>query len=514
MFHIGGRWRRLFHPPLGVVALLIIGCAGVQTREPVMPDWVANPPDSDRAYMYFTGSGTSRNGDAAEAEQVARGAVIDEIMRYLGVTVTSETTAVAEGSLDSFQASIVQQLTSEASGKVAGLELSERWIDRRESGVTVYLLVRYSLEELAREKKRIADVLQEKTEAILGAERAASQFSREGRHFEAAAKAIEAATAAATSDLDIAELKFAENINRTKASLETINLTALGPTAETVVGQEFAEPLRIKVAAGPTPDSTGIPGVSLRVGYSELTDAGRKSTRYQVIRSDDEGIAEFVHPAPQFVGEEEVIVSLDLGTYLSALQDASDRDESGTKTDSVDALAQLVAGRRLVLIVRSVSLAKDIETGVVIADVDQDGTLIDGSRAADGLLAVLTAQEFRVSALALDQGVLMGDAAGVTKHIREQLGVEFEEEPESAPASAIQRVIYGVARIEESEQDGDVIIVKVSGSVRAVDLETETVLLVVERSKSAVGRSASAAVGTAFRKLGEDIGNEFANNLR
>ena len=60
------------------------------------PAWVLNPPEADAQYMYFVGSGESKTGSMAEGEEFARGALIDEIMRYLGVRISSEPTATAK----------------------------------------------------------------------------------------------------------------------------------------------------------------------------------------------------------------------------------------------------------------------------------------------------------------------------------------------------------------------------------------------------------------------------------
>ena len=110
--------------PVSILFILLFGCATASqksinsntVRKP--PDWVFTPPPLDNRYMYFTGSGTSRTGDIAEGEQIARGVVLDAIMRYLGVDITSKTTAVAKGSLDSFKTDITQTLTSKSSGKI------------------------------------------------------------------------------------------------------------------------------------------------------------------------------------------------------------------------------------------------------------------------------------------------------------------------------------------------------------------------------------------------------------
>jgi hypothetical protein len=50
--------------------------------------------------------------------------------------------------------------------------------------------------------------------------------------------------------------------------------------------------------------------------------------------------------------------------------------------------------------------------------------------------------------------------------------------------------------------------------VKVVELSTGKVLLTVNKSKRAQGSNASAALSTAFKKLGEDIGQAVVNQLR
>ena len=483
-----------------LVAVMLAGCAatpGRETQTP-MPDWVASPPQQDATQLYFTGSGSSNTGDPAEAEQIARRVVIDEIMHYLGSTITAETTAVARASLDDFKADIVQQLTSEASGKVAGLRIAQRWIDKREEAVTVYLLAQYSIAEFQKEQQRLEDLYTEKVEAILRPQRAAVQLEQEGLYVQATIKAIEAAVSASRSDLDDAVLKFSENVNRAKQALQQVNLIALNETIEVEAGEEVGEPFRIKVASGADEDSRGLEGVDLHVTYSELSSAGRKRFRYQTIQTDAEGIATFLHPPPDFVGEETVIVAIDLSAYLSALEEVPEQQSA-----MVEGLTELVTGKRLSLRLVSVSRAKEIATGVAIVDVDEAGQLLERTSAADGVLESLTGKQFSVQLLAIDAEAFVQAADA---DIQALLAESFAE--------TIERAIYGVARIVEAEQDGDATIVKASIVVKAIELDSGSVLLTVEKTKSAVGRSASAAMATALRRLGEDVGEYIANNLR
>jgi hypothetical protein len=78
----------------------------------------------------------------------------------------------------------------------------------------------------------------------------------------------------------------------------------------------------------------------------------------------------------------------------------------------------------------------------------------------------------------------------------------------------VERAIFGTARISETVQEGQTILIQVSGAVKVVELASGKVLLAVNRTKRAQGSNASAALATAFKKLGEDLGQAIVNQLR
>jgi hypothetical protein len=77
----------------------------------------------------------------------------------------------------------------------------------------------------------------------------------------------------------------------------------------------------------------------------------------------------------------------------------------------------------------------------------------------------------------------------------------------------VERVVYGTAQISDHSQDGQTVIIQVTGTVKVVELATGKILLAVNRSKRAQGTNASAALATAFKKLGEDLGTALINQL-
>jgi hypothetical protein len=486
----------------GVLVLLLSGCAsgpdtGQEAAAPP-PDWVLNPPESDDQYVYFTGSGTSSSGSLAQAEEAARGAVLDEIMRYLGVRITAETTATARASLDNFQTDVVQQLTSRSSGRVTGLEISEKWQVEQAGGLTLYLLARYNKTDLMKEKRRLEEVFQEKIEAVSGPELEAQQLESRGQLYQAAIRYLDAASAAFKSDLENAEIKFERNINQASAAIRQIGIVKLNDNLEVYMGREFNEPFRAKVVNGSTDADPGVAGASVRVVYKIMRDSGRPAVRTETVKTDAEGVVSFQAPAPNFVGKEQITMSLDVSDALESLLDVPDN-----LYNQVEGFEQLVLSKKVSFSFESQSMASRISTGVAVFDLDASGNPIALTETSAGLLEKLGQAGFQVNNLPVAVTNVAGrSTAQVAGFLNDNFGAQVE------------RAIFGTAKISDHTQDKDVVIIQVTATVTVVELASGKTLLTVNKSKRAQGTNASAALSTAFKKLGEDIGEAIVNQLQ
>jgi len=479
-----------------VLLAVLAGCAGVPGLA-APPDWVGNLPGPDAAHVWFTGVGTSRGGDRAEAEQIARADLIDGIMRYLGVKVTAETTAVAKASVDDYRTEVRQQLTQEGTGRIAGLTVKDRYVEKGKAGVTVYLLARYATADLEREKRRLEEIFREQQEAVASPEREGAELERAGRLFEAALKYLEAAAAASKSDIDNAAIKFARAMNEARSALERISLLKLNDNLRSSAGAAFAEPFRVKAAGGARPSDPAVPEVALTVSWADWR-TGRRQVVSARIKTAADGVAAFVHPAPEFVGAETVTMGIDIEAYLEGFGKLT-KDQQGM----VDGLEDLAARKRVTFGLESYSPARDIETAVAVAALDAAGSVLGGQDFPGGVLKALNAAKFRVKAIVADPAAVSGSA-----------DAELIAAASKRAGATTRRIVYGTARVEGTEADSGMFVAKVSGSVKVADAKTAEVLLTVSRTRSAVASTAAAAVSAALAGLGEDIGREIANRLR
>ncbi len=479
-----------------LLALFLFGCAGGLTAKPA-PDWISVPPQPDANYFYFTGAGTSRENDQAVAEQTARGVVMDEIMRYIGVKVTAETEAVAVASVNSFKTDVMQAITQTGSGRISGLQISDKYVETSKSGTTVYLLARYNKTDLAKEKKRIEDLFIEQQQAVSGPEAEAGELESAGNYYGAAIKHIQAAAAAATSGLDNAKIKFERNINGAKDALDKVALVKMNDNLTTAVGTPFADPFTLKVVAGSTAKDPGIPEVALKATYTEIRN-DRKQVKTASIKTDAAGVAAFTYPVPQFVGPEKLTMSIDFGAYLDTL-DSLPKEYAGM----VGALEDIVVAKKAVFTLSTFSAARTLETGIAVAALDDSGSPIPGSDFASGIMKALSDARFSVKLLALD-------AAGLADKADSDAVAAVSQ----AAGAKMTRAIFGSAQSAGSESDAGQVFVKVSGTVKVADLKTGAILLTVTKNKSALGKTEAAALKAALQQLGRDIGQDIANKLR
>jgi hypothetical protein len=462
------------------------------------PAWVLNPPEADAQYMFFVGSGESKTGSMAEGEEFARGALIDEIMRYLGVRISSETTATARATLESYQADVVQTLKSTSAGRVVGLEIAERWVSRREGRASVYLLARYNKTELSKEKRRLEEIFREKLQAVSGPEAEGRELEGRGELYKACLRYLEAAAAAFKSDIENADIKFERNLNQAREAVRRIGLVKLNDNLKVYAGQEFPSAFKLKVVAGAAASDPGIGGAALRVSYKELKASGRSSTRSQRVNSGADGAFSFLPPAPDFVGTETLTMALDLDEALEALQEVPDR-----LYPQVEALEELVRGKSVRFTYESLSPAGTIPTGLAVFDLDATGSPITMTETSSGLLGELGKAGFKVVPLPVGAAEVAGRP---DDQVISALSAGYRGQ--------VERVIFGTGRIADTVQEGQTLIIQVSGTVKVVELASGKVLLAVNRTKRAQGSNVSAALSTAFKKLGEDLGQAIVNQLR
>lgn len=480
----------------GLAGFLLACGSGPSAAGEGLPAWVTSTPEDTDESVYFIGIGTSDTGDVAEAENMAASSMMTEITRFLGVRITAETSVEARDTLETYEQEMTQKIKEESAAQIGDFRVVEKHIEREDGRVTVYILSEYDRDALLKEQKRIQAVFAEQREAISGPEREGDMLVDEEEYYKAARKYIEAASAAATSKVDNAAIKLERNINKAMKAIDFVNLFPLSSNLVTNVKESFDRPFSCKVAAGSSKNAPGVPGANVRIVYKEMQRNNRMGIESVTVQADEDGIVSYDRPAPKFVGTESLTMMLDFGSYMESLEDAPDRFQQ-----YVEGLEELISNKRITIEYTVISRAKEIPTGTAMMDVDRAGNARNVSDSQAGLLESLSEAGFRVRPLELPVSLQNSTDREIITAARNRFG------------NQVERIIFGVASISEFSEDGGNYIVKVSGTVKAADLQTGEILFTGSSFKRSRGSNTQSALSAAFKGLGRELGKEMAAGL-
>jgi hypothetical protein len=473
---------------LAAAAIFFIACATTSG----VPEWVTSPPDDTSEYMYFIGVGSNPVGDLELASEEAENLIVSEITRYIGVRIKSDTTSEARDAYQEFENSLISIIREKSNTELNGVRVVETWTDEGNSAVIVHFLVKYRTAELQAEKNRIEELFKGKVETISASEKEGDeQFSIE-RYYRASVNFIEAALEASTSDLEDSGLKFERNIAKARESVERISMEAVSGPDFTYIGEKFDEKFKVKLTVSETP----IEGLPVTISYKELRANGRKAVRTHTVLTGEDGYAVFELPGPEWVGTENITFFLDMRAVIEPLEDVS-----FDLLQYVDGLEQSVNSKRVLFEYEVFSKAVEVPTCVMVMDVDRSGNPLDKTDTASGIVSALTIAGFKIFMIPVDYRMTAVNDAELIKIISEQYGNLYE------------RMVFGTAEISSFEETGGNTIVKVTGRIKVVELESGRVLFSASEQKRARGGSNSSTISAAFTSLGKMYGNKLISDL-
>ncbi len=485
--------RYLTRAAVTVAAFLtILTCAGgPELTSRRVPDWVLTPPGADAEFEYFVVSASAAE-NAVEAEEAAGYVLLLQINQALGVEISVETSAEARSTLDSYEANLVQQVTQRGSGQVEGLRVADRYIAEQVDGVVVYLLGEYERAAFEAERAKRQSILRQQEALVTGPETEGDSLVEAGRLTQGILLYGQAAMAASESDVRIAPVVLQRALQKAAEAGARLELSTLSGPTTVALGVDVDEPIIFLLR-----DDRGQPvaGASVEISYIDRRGS-RDVIRTAALLTDEVGLVTFQHPLPQRVGGFTVTARLDLGPLFSML-DTLPRSV-GAQVDAVeDAVVNVRATHRFVVL----SQAREIPTAVVVLDLDAAGVFMPGDLAAAGIVEALSQSGFQLRSAPIEPGQLLGlTSAEAIAFLQERVNAD------------VIRVIFGTAQIAEFRED-DGVLVKVSGSVTAVDLASGAVLYSASGIKNARSRTADRAISTAFAELGRQLGEELASNL-
>jgi hypothetical protein len=478
---------------LGLLGLLA-SCASKPAAK--APDWVYNTPSEDGTYTYFVGFSEDRS--EAQALDGATASIVAEIVRYMGVKVSAESTMTARSDLESLERSLEETVKQTSNARMAGFQLADRYVSRAKDGaVTVFILGKYATKDLEAEKNRIAAVFQEQLDAVSLPEGEGRSLLAQGDVIGATKKFIEAAAAAFGADIDNAEIKFERNINLAKNALGKLTIVKLNDNLQTAPGESFAEAFRARVES----DGRQQAHVPVVVSYQYKMPNGRMGTRRVELLSDASGLLVFEHPKPDFVGKASLMMRLDLSSATEPLFRAPPKLQS-----LIAGLEDEIAGKRAQFDYQVLSGARTVPTAVFVVDLDA-ANRATSSTSNSALQQALSSNGFNLIPITMDvQTLLSGNDVSIPKAAKTLLG------------NRAKRLVWGISRVVKIADDttvgGAQKIATVSAEIKVADLESGQILYTVIKQAIAMGGSEAQAIEAARQQLaGKTIGSDLSSSL-
>lgn len=459
------------------------------------PAWALQVPSPDATATYFVGYADGPADGLAQATDAATASLIAEIMRYIGVKVSSETTATARATLDEFQADLVQTVKQSGSGRMEGFRIADKYVSKKsDGGLTVYILGSFETRSLEAERARIAALFKEKTDAVARPEAEGQRLLSSGDPVGAARSFMAAALAAAGADIDNADVKFERNAAAAVAALSDVELLPQSWPRSSTLGSTYTEPFRALLRSSRGP----VASAPVQVSYPTKLPNGRLSTKTATIMSAADGVVSFAPPDPNFVGPATLTMRLDLSSSLEPLLYLDRRF-----LPRVAAIEDAVAEKRTSFSYTVESAAKGIPLAVFIVDLDETGAVDPSAITAASVLSTLSKNGFSARTAKLGSGDVAGrDDASVLEAARSALG------------ATVPRFVYGTSRVLSVSAEGDRKMAKVSAEIKVVDLASGAILYTASKQVSALGSNAALAVEAARRQLGgKTVGEDLIASL-
>ena len=309
-----------------ILTLILFSCASYKNKpEDEVPVWIEKVPAGNADYEYFTASGTNKNFTLAEAD--AKNNLINEIIRYLGVSIKTETTTTALGSIENLEKILKSEISQSSAANIKKLKIKNRYTKKNKDSLTVYLLAEYDKNELRKERDRLLKIAEEKILSVSEPQKKADDFFESKKYYSAALYYTKAASAALSSGIENGDIKFRQNISNAKESLKKIKLNLQKDNLENT-SNDFLIPINI---------GTFEERVPLLVSYKTKVK-NTTSIIIEGIETDQNGTANFILHDEKIEPKARIRIELDI-SEIKQILGSKDFDEY---QEAVKELQQIV----------------------------------------------------------------------------------------------------------------------------------------------------------------------------
>lgn len=465
-------------------------------RAAAAPDWVRQAPADGGGVSYFVASGNDSGGDEARAADAAALDLVNQINRYLGVSISAESLATEVASADQYLTTVRGMVRQEASGQIAGLRVAGRHLAKGKNGATVWLLGEYKTADLEQEKAKRAALAREAEDAVALPEAKGAAAEAAGQPYEALRRYLEAATAAAGGRVRNADVKFEREVQAALRVLSRLQLAKRSGPGSAVARQAYAQDFSVALvdAISGQPQA----GADLALSYRESAEAGKTRLRTVALKTDAAGLARGAPSAPGTVGAEKVAFSLDLSAYLQGLDGVA-----GRQRQLLDGLRDALGAKRAVFDVSVQAAGRGASVAALVLERDEAGRRLEGDRCALGIRQALSGAGFKPASLAVGSNFLLDKSDEEIRALAKDLA-----------GGRAERVVYGSAAVQSlDDRGGDGVFAKAAADLTVLEVKTGAVLLSFRQTANARGDDRAAAVAAVLAKLGQDCGERLAREL-
>ena len=493
-------------------ALLSFGCATTAQKKPDtlklvyrssqdQPSWISIIPEQ-RDYLFFVGtSSDSESFDSGKQDAVSD--ALAQVVAAIGISVSSFLTVEERFFAEEYTAIVSRDLLSSGRARLQDAEIIEVYHEEyeRKNGshfFRVWVLLKYSKEEIRGEQKRIDDLLKLKYGEVRRLEGEASVYLGKDKILEALVTYLNAAFL--SLKLEDEGIFFDRNLQKAQEIILKMELRKTGDGQSGWVGESLPEPLSVQVLMLSDRKDVPISNVPVKFVYRiPKTKGSGFKLRVDRVTTDSQGRAVLPVKTIHEVNDSNTVEAvIDLKPFFSARLDSVPPQYE----DRVKALEELLDTKRTTFIYRSDSRATKYRTAVYFLQTDLDGGLLQQPVTAPVLNEELSKRGFSVFELVLPPSLFVSESDdGILEILLRSIGEET------------RRILVGHVRIVDYDRISGFDTARAESIVRLYDRESDRYLGTWRIQKSGTGSSKAVARNNVLKQIGREWGEIISSTM-
>lgn len=493
--------------------LLLSGCATgkgtakfAQSPEQVyashrkVPSWISSIPEEKR-YLYYVGSSSDADSfDAGKNEAI--GDALAQVVATIGIKATSTATYEERYFAEEYTTTIQAELLTEGKARLQDTEISEIYYEQWERGdgsgfFRVWVLLKYSREEIEREQERLAEIMRLKYGEVEHFEKQAAEYEQQHRLIDAVAAHLNASASALK--IDDGEVYFDRNIIHAGELLLKVRVRKSGEDQIGWVGEGLLEPLEMQLYYLDGDREVPVPNAPVRFSYRvpKIKSAGYKWTVSQGITDQEGRVFYPVRMIYEVSDENRVDARIDLSSQMSQLRAAPSQYR-----ESIESFEDVLYRAHTTFFFKSDTRAREIVTAVYFTQLDEKGAVIVKPVAAPSFYDVLYGKRFSIRVIDLKPASLEGKSSG-----------EIYDELDARAGKGVQRIIFGTVQIVEYDKISGYDTARATAEATLFNRETGEIIRTWQIQRSGTGSSREAARLNALTQVGTSLGEIVSNTM-